>query len=630
MNGKQLKNSILQWAIQGKLVPPVCRQAGKTLMTNPEPRDKGKECWFTYVIECEDGSFYKGFTDNLLRRYQQHCNGTGADYTKTHKPKQLYYWEMHYSKEAALQREKYLKSGAGREWFKKEVVDKPENFEPASVLLDKIRKEKERLIKEKKIKRDKNASIIYRGDDNSYYEKILATGEVKYIDDEVPFEIPQGWEWCRLGDISTYAQTKRKINASNADSQLWGLDLEDIEKGGRLLNIKTVGERKSIGDKTIFNRGDILYSKLRPYLLKILVAPEEGICTPEIIPFTCYGNICKDYIVSFLKSPYVDDYINSVTFGVKMPRVSTETMTSLLVPLPPLSEQFRIDTKTKELMPYIDGYGKAQNKLNKLNEKLSNTILKSILQEAIQGKLVPQIDSEGTAQELLEQIKAEKRKRVKEGKLKKTALNDSVIFCGDDNKYYEKIGKSVQCIAEEISFEIPINWAWVRLDDICSFIHRGKSPKYSLIEKYPVVAQKCNQWSGFSIEKAKFIEPQSISSYKEEYILQDKDLMWNSTGLGTLGRMAIYYKKLIPYELAVADSHVTVIRPYKQHIVSEYLYCYFASNTVQSVIEDKSDGSTKQKELSTRTVKSYLVPLPPMEEQKRIIEKVEELTQLLK
>ena len=158
-----------------------------------------------------------------------------------------------------------------------------------------------------------------------------------------------------------------------------------------MLNIKTVGERKAIGDKTVFNRGDILYSKLRPYLLKILVAPERGICTPEIIPFTCYGNICKDYIVSFLKSPYVDDYINSATFGVKMPRVSTETMTSLLVPLPPLSEQFRIDTRIKELMPYIDEYGKAQDKLNKLNEELSNTIRKSLLQEAIQGKLVPQI-----------------------------------------------------------------------------------------------------------------------------------------------------------------------------------------------------------------------------------------------
>ena len=278
-----------------------------------------------------------------------------------------------------------------------------------------------------------------------------------------------------------------------------------------------------------------------------------------------------------------------------------------------------------------------KKRLNQLLEKkieldnyLAKQLPKSILQEAIQGKLVPQIAEEGTAQELLEQIKGEKQKLVKDGKLKKSALATSIIFRGDDNKYCEKIGEDSICLDDEIPFDIPLNWAWVRLDDICSFIHRGKSPKYSLIKKYPVVAQKCNQWSGFSIEKAKFIEPQSISSYKEEYFLQDKDLMWNSTGLGTLGRMAIYYKKLNHYELAVADSHVTVIRPYKQYVVSEYLYYYFASNTVQSVIEDKSDGSTKQKELSTKTVKSYLVPLPPMEEQMRIVEKVEELTQLLK
>ena len=318
---------------------------------------------------------------------------------------------------------------------------------------------------------------------SSYYEKILATGEVKCIDEEVPFEIPQGWEWCRLGEISTYAQTKRKINASNADTQLWGLDLEDIEKGGRLLNIKTVGERKAIGDKTVFNRGDILYSKLRPYLLKILVAPEGGICTPEIIPFTCYGNICKDYIVSFLKSPYVDDYINSATFGVKMPRVSTETMTSLLVPLPPLSEQFRIDTKAKELMPYIDEYGKAQDKLNKLNEELSYTIRKSILQEAIQGKLVPQIAEEGTAQKLLEEIKAEKQKLVKEGKLKKSALNDSVIFRGDDNKYYEQVGKKCVDITEQIPFEIPNSWAWTRMGQIGDW-GAGSTPQRSNPDYY--------------------------------------------------------------------------------------------------------------------------------------------------
>ena len=305
-------------------------------------------------------------------------------------------------------------------------------------------------------------------------------------------------------------------------------------------------------------------------------------------------------------------------------------MRNFLIPVPPITEQHRIILGMVRLAHSIDRYNDAQTKLDLLNNVLNEKLKKSVLQEAIQGKLVPQIASEGTAQELFEQIMTEKQKLVKEGKLKKSALNDSVIFRGDDNKYYEKSGEDTICIDDEIPFDIPVNWAWVRLDDICSFIHRGKSPKYSPIKKYPVVAQKCNQWSGFSIEKAKFIEPQSISSYKEEYILQDEDLMWNSTGLGTLGRMAIYYKRLNPYELAVADSHVTVIRPYKQYVVSEYLYYYFASNTVQSVIEDKSDGSTKQKELSTKTVKSYLVPLPPMEEQKRIVEKVEELMQLLK
>ena len=210
------------------------------------------------------------------------------------------------------------------------LVPQDPKEEPASELLKRIRKEKEQLVKEGKLKK-----------------KDLESKPIE--EDEIPFEIPESWEWVRLGEISTYSHTKKKINASKADSHIWGLDLEDIEKGGRLLCIKTVEERKAIGDKTYFNSGDILYSKLRPYLLKILVAPKDGICTPEIIPFTCYGNISSNYIVDVLKSAYVDDYINSVTFGVKMPRVSTETMTSLLIPLPPLSEQKRIVAKVEEL-----------------------------------------------------------------------------------------------------------------------------------------------------------------------------------------------------------------------------------------------------------------------------------------
>ena len=249
----------------------------------------------------------------------------------------------------------------------------------------------------------------------------------------------------------------------------------------------------------------------------------------------------------------------------------------------------------------------------------------SILQMAVQGKLVPQDPNDEPASVLLERIRAEKEQLIKEKKIKKEK-NPSVIFRGADNLPYEQVGKNEPvCIADEVPFEIPDSWEWVRLIEICEYIQRGKSPKYSPIKKYPVIAQKCNQWSGFSIEKAQFIEPDSLSSYGPERILQDFDLMWNSTGLGTLGRMAIYKAEANPYELAVADSHVTVIRPLKQFVLPEYLYYYFANPTVQSVIENQSDGTTKQKELATATVKAYLVPLPPLNEQQRILSKLAEV-----
>ena len=475
---------------------------------------------------------------------------------------------------------------------------------------------------------------------SSYYEKILATGEVKCIDEEIPFEIPTSWSWARLLNVSIYIQRgkspkyspiKKYPVVAQKCNQWAGFSIDKAQFIEPESLSKYAIERFLQDEDLMWNstglgtlgRMAVYYAKLNPY--ELAVADSHVTVIRLFKPF-----MSPLFFYFYFASPTVQSVIEDKSDGsTKQKELSTTTVCNYLVPIPPRNEQTRIISKVTSLLPVIEKYGTQQEKLDKLNRIINEQIKKSVLQEAIQGKLVPQIASEGTAQELLEQIKTEKQKLVKEGKLKKSALNDSVIFRGDDNKYWEKSEDGAVCIDEEIPFEIPSNWAWVRLDDICSFIHRGKSPQYSPIKKYPVVAQKCNQWVGFSIGKAKFIEPQSITSYNSEYFLQDRDLMWNSTGLGTLGRMAIYYTLLNPYELAVADSHVTVIRPYKTYIVSEYLYYYFASNTVQSVIEDKSDGSTKQKELATKTVKSYLVPLPPFAEQLRIVQKIKSVTSIM-
>ena len=316
--------------------------------------------------------------------------------------------------------------------------------------------------------------------------------------------------------------------------------------------------------------------------------------------------------------------------GQTIKHFTYESMKSIVFPLPTIEDQHRIVSKIEELLPLINRYNSSQYELDKLNSGIQNRLKKSILQEAIQGKLVPQDPNDEPAPVLLERIREEKQRLLKEGKLKKKDITDSFIFKGEDNKYFEKIDNNILCVDEEIPFELPESWQWVRLNDICEYIQRGKSPKYSEIKKYPVVAQKCNQWSGFSLEKALFIDPNTLSSYGKERFLVHGDLLWNSTGLGTLGRMAIYNENVNPYDVAVADSHVTVIRPIKSFINFEYLYLYFSSNEVQSVIEDKADGSTKQKELATKTIKSYLIPLPPLSEQHRIVAKFHSVASIMR
>lgn len=452
----------------------------------------------------------------------------------------------------------------------------------ARELLEQIKLEKDQLIKDKKIKKSKPLLEI--------------------TEDEIPFEIPESWEWVRLGDISSYAQTKKKIRPNDIQNDMWSLDLEDIEKDtGAILNKVCASERKISGDKVIFEKGNILYSKLRPYLLKILVAPDDGICTPELVPFDTYGEIYNRYIMWVLKAPHINFAVNAVSYGVKMPRVGTETMVNLLVPLPPLEEQHRIVAKIEEILPYIDQYDKAYTKLEAFNKKFPEDMKKSILQMAMQGKLVEQRPEEGTADGLYEQIVAEKAQLIKDGKIKKE--------------------KPLPEIAEdEIPFEIPSSWKWVKLNDLCEKIGSGSTPsggRNIYKEEGIKFLRSQNVYNdGIRYEGIVYI---SEELNKKGSIVKAKDILLNIMG-GSIGRCVV-----VPddFDIANINQHVMIIRGVNLDI-RFWIHNIIISPYIQSKIMDVQVGVSREG-LSAEKLKNFLIPLPPLEEQKRIVAKIEEL-----
>ena len=487
------------------------------------------------------------------------------------------------------------------------LVPQNPNDEPASVLLERIRAEKQQLIKEGKIKKDKNDSVIFKGDDNRYYEKVGS--EVKDITDELPFEIPDNWVWIRLGYIVDFSQSDT-VAASQINPSSWVLDLEDIEKdSGKLLQRKTFGETQSKSDKHCFFKGNVLYSKLRPYLNKVIVADADGYCTTEILAFNFGQHIAAQYAKTFFMSPYFVDYAMDGAYGVKMPRIGSHRGNSALMPVPPYTEQIHLVNRIDELFEQIDIIEQNQTDIDTLYDEFR----KRTLTLAIQGKLVPHNPNDEPASVLLERIRAEKK-----AKLGKKYV-DSYIYKSDDNCYYEKVGETVTNISDEMPFDLPENWAWCRLKAICSYIHRGKSPTYGTEKILPIIAQKCNQWAGLQTQKCLFADRATIAKYTEEQYLCVGDIIINSTGTGTVGRTGYIDDTLFKeYPKFVADSHVTVVRPLKC-INSQYIYLFLKSPVIQTDIEAKCSGSTNQIELSTKTIQSYLIPIPPAMEQYRIV-----------
>ena len=501
------------------------------------------------------------------------------------------------------------------------LVPQDPNDEPASVLLEKIRQEKERLIKEKKIKRDKNASIIYRGEDNSYYEKMLATGEVKCIDEEVPFEIPKGWEWERIGNLfeTTSGSTPLSRNPDYyKDGCINWVRTTDLNNGTLCkAEIQITAKACSDYNLTILPQNSVCIAMYggagtigKHSLLCLNTTINQSVCA---IQPNGYCNM--NYVHTFIEyqRPY---WMEFAAGSRKDPNINQLIIKHCLLPIPPQKEQVRIVEKLRLLNPHIVRFGGCQIKLEHINKEISDLLKKSILQEAIQGKLVPQLTEEGTAQDLLEQIKKEKLNLVKGGKLKKSALATSVIFRGDDNKYWEKKGTTCECIDEDIPFDVPKSWAWVRLETILNTgsarrVH-AKDWRQAGIPFYRAREIGKLADDGF-VDNELYIDLSLYEDFSSSGVPLPNDLM--ITAVGTLGKVYIvkendkfYYK----------DGSVLCLAN-KYGLCAEYLKMVIESPSFKEQYRQESQGTTVAT-LTMVRLQKYFIPLPPLQEQYRIVE----------
>ena len=501
------------------------------------------------------------------------------------------------------------------------LVPQDPNDEPASVLLERIRVEKAKFVKEKKIKNDKNESIIYRGDDNSYYEKFLATGEVKCIDEEIPFEIPQGWEWTRIGNIFNHTSGKQQSGSNkNGGTPQKFITTSNLYWGYFILdNVKVMNFTEEEIKTCSATKGDLLVCEGGAgYGRSAIWNYDYDICLQNHVHRLrpCVNGICE-YVYHFIY--LLKESNNLASVGTAMPGLSANRLKGLLLPFPPLPEQKRIVAKLEELLPLIKKYSEVQDCLEELNISINDKLKKSILQEAIQGKLVPQIADEGTAQELLEQIRQEKLQLVKDGKLKKSALTDSIIFKGDDNKYYEQVNKKCLDITEQIPFEIPENWVWVRMGQIGNW-GAGSTPQRGDANYYngKILWLKTGELNNGIVYDTE--EKVTQKAFQDCSLRMNKigDVLIAMYG-ATIGKLAIVGKELTTNQACCGCT------PYL--IYNWYLF-YFLMASRDSFIKKGEGGA--QPNISRVKLVEHLIPLPPLKEQYRIVTQIEKLFEQLR
>lgn len=504
------------------------------------------------------------------------------------------------------------------------LVPQDPNDEPASVLLERIKAEKEALIKSGKIKKSKKSSEIFRGASRTlpyaFCEQIGK--EIRDISDEIPFEIPDSWEWCRIDTIFQH-NTGKALNSSKSQ----GIKMQYITISNLYWNKFKLDKLKEMsftenevekytvtkGDLLVCEGGDIGRSAIWNYDYPMRIQNHIH----RIRPYLQINIYFFYYIFYFYKNAGL---IGGKGIGIQ--GLSTNALGSLFIPLPPLAEQKRIVAKIEELLPFIEKYEQAETKLTALNKSFPEMLRKSILQEAVQGKLVPQNPDDEPASVLLEHIRSEKQELIKQGKIKKSK-HESIIVTRDKIPY-EIINGKERCIADEVPFEIPESWEWCRLTELSSVITKGSSPKWQGItyvdEKNGIlfITSENIGKEKLLMNKAKYVE-KKFNDMHSTSILKFGDILTNIVG-ASIGRTAIYN---LNSENSNINQAVCIIRlinlDFRMYIIK------FLNSPIAFQMMTNNCVDSARANLSLSSVSNFLIPLPPLAEQKRIVEKIEEL-----
>lgn len=425
---------------------------------------------------------------------------------------------------------------------------------------------------------------------SSYYEKILATGDVKCIDDEIPFDIPNGWEWDRFGNIMINKDSER-VPLSVAQRQQLKKTYDYYGASGVIDKV----------DKYLFDKDLLLIGEDGANLINrstpiaFIAKGKYWVNNHAHVLDVCSG-MALSYVALFINAISLVDYVT----GTAQPKMNQEKMNSILLAIPPVKEQHRILEKMSMVDAFIDEYASLQTKLDSLDNSVYELLRKSILQEAIQGKLVPQIAEEGTAQELLEQIKKEKQKLVKEGELKKSALASSIIFRGDDNKYYEQIGSEVTEI--ELPFDFPSTWSIVRLNAVCQ-----------LTDGLKTIGKQC-------LLDAKYLRGKS-----SETIVEQGKLVYKGDNIMLVDGENSGEVFIVPQDGYMGST-------FKQLWISSSMYEPYVLAFIQFYKETlrNSKKGAAIPHLNKELFYGLIIGIPPLQEQRRIVQKIEQSSKLLK